>query len=301
MEQESKEAEEEEATRAAAAATSRSDSSAPRPSDQPDGDADSPTEDLRDELLPRSVCLNVAELFEADKLRLRPPPPQQRQPAPPTPSSALLQEDSGDAQPVGVTAAQPASAESQVSDKATQPPTLAPTVFKPDPISLPFSPQGAVVASPRSPSNAAPPTPTPPALTITPAPSTRQGPTSPTASATSSIPAAPQMAASEREKRRALMQLLNPIQVQPHHLSPLSPSRICLSVGIVNSDLNLSLHVAVQLPVLELAFFPRELQGELVGLDARTAVGSVITGLVTFRETLVWDRIAGDAQDKVRR
>lgn len=59
--------------------------------------------------------------------------------------------------------------------------------------------------------------------------------------------------------------------------------------------------VAVQLPVLELAFFPRELQGELVGLDARTAVGSVITGLVTFRESLVWDRIAGDAQDKVSR
>lgn len=66
----------------------------------------------------------------------------------------------------------------------------------------------------------------------------------------------------------------------------------------LKSDL---VNVGVQLPVLELAFFPRELQGELVGLDARTAVGSVITGLVTFRESLVWDRIAGDAQDKVSR
>lgn len=218
MEQESKDAEDEEATRAATAATSRSDSSAPRPLDQADGDADSPTEDLRDELLPRSVCLNVAELFEVDKLRLRPPPPQQRQAAPPTPSGATQQEDNGDAQP-----AEHAPLEPQVSDKDVDPPTPLLQSSNLTPISLPSSHQGVVVASPRSPSNAASGNPTPPALTITPAPSTRQGPTSPTASATSSIPAAPQMAASEREKRRALMQLLNPIQVRPPNVSQCWP------------------------------------------------------------------------------
>lgn len=57
--------------------------------------------------------------------------------------------------------------------------------------------------------------------------------------------------------------------------------------------------VCLQLPLLELAFFPPEQHWELIPLDPREAVGMALNSLSTFQQGLAWDRLSGSDQDKV--